>query len=151
MKSIAKAKLEDVGKMRFAADTGSGHTVYMDSVANVGGEDSAARPAELPFAGLAGCTGMDTISILRKMKQDVTRFEVEVEGVERTEEHPKYWKEINVVFHVDGDVDAKKLTRAIDLSRERYCGVSAIMKGGVTFHYFYVLNGDRVELGEADS
>ncbi len=150
MKSITKVKLEDVSKMRFAATTGSGHTVYMDSMPNVGGDDSAARPAELPFVGLAGCTGMDAISILRKMKQDVQSYEVEVEGVDRTEEYPKYWKEINVVFHVTGDVDPKKLARAINLSRTRYCGVSAIMKGVVKFHYFYDLNGERVELGEPD-
>ena len=146
MATIAKAKLTDVTKMKFEADTRSGHTVVMDATPNVGGEDLGARPAELPFVGLAGCTGIDTVSILRKMRQEFTRFEVEVEGVEATTEYPKYWKEIRVIFHIDGEVDPAKLTKSIDLSRTRYCGVSAMMKEMVTIHYSYILNGETVDL-----
>lgn len=147
MKTITQTTL--TGGMKFVAKTGSGHEVVMDARQEVGGEDSGPRPAELPFVGLSACTGMDTISILRKMRQEPDEFSVDVEGVDRTEEHPKYWKRIRVTFHVKGDVDEKKLVKAIDLSRTRYCGVSTIMQPTVTIDYRYVLNGDAVDLGES--
>ncbi len=148
MSTITHAKLDS--GMHFTASTKSGHTVEMDSVEKVGGTDKAARPAELPFVGLAGCTGMDTISILRKMRQEPESFSVEIEGIDRTEEHPKRWVKIRVIFHVDGEVEPKKLAKAIDLSRTRYCGVSTNMKGAVEILYSYVLNGERVDMGEPE-
>lgn len=148
MASIAHATLE--GNMKFVATTHSGHSVEMDAAEKVGGTDSAARPAEMPFVGLAGCTGMDVISILRKMRQDFTHFSVEVEGVERTEDYPKRWISIRVIFHVEGEVEAPKLTKAINLSRTRYCGVSASMRPAVDMEYVYVLNGERTVMGEPE-
>ena len=146
MATISHARL--TGEMQFVAKTGSGHEVIMDAKADVGGQDAGPRPAELPFVGLSGCTGMDAISILRKMRQDVTSFSVEVEGLERTEEHPKYWSIIRVTFHVEGEVEPAKLEKAINLSRERYCGVSAIMRGVVDIQYRYVLNGESVDMDD---
>ncbi len=150
MPTIAHAKLQDVGKMYFKAETRSGHEIEMDGLPPVGGEDRAARPAELPFAGLAGCTGMDTISILRKMRQDVTGFEVEVAGIKQAEDHPKIWQEIRVIFHVQGTVEPAKLEKAIDLSRTRYCSVSAIMKDTVKIHYSYSLNGQTKAMPDSE-
>lgn len=150
MPVIAKSTLEDMDKMKFVAETRSGHKVVMDAVPDVGGENEGPRPAEMPFVGLGGCTGMDVISILRKMRQKPSRFEVEVEGLERSEEHPKYWYEVRVTFYVDGDVEGTKLQKAIDLSRTRYCGVSAAMSNSVNLHYRYVLNGDIVDLPDAE-
>lgn len=147
MKTLTKTTLK--GGMLFSSETASGHTVLMDALPKVGGNDEAARPAELPFVGLSGCTGMDVISVLRKMRQEPDKFEIEIQGVDATTEYPKYWREINVIFHVEGDIDPKKLTKAIDLSRNRYCGVSAIMKGKVTVHYKYTLNGETVDLPDS--
>ncbi len=127
--------------MEFVARTASDHEIRMDALDTSGGKNTGARPAELPFAGLAGCTGMDVISILRKMRQDVATFQVEIEGSERTEEHPKRWTSIRVVFTVTGDVEAEKLERAIDLSRTRYCSVSASLKPAMNIKYVYILNG----------
>jgi putative redox protein len=93
---------------------------------------------------------MDAISILRKMRQDVQQYSVEIEGLEETEEHPKFWKKIRVIFHVKGDVDPKKLHKAIDYSRSRYCGVSASMKNAVEIEYSMVLNGESTELGDPE-
>ncbi|MDP8208725.1 MAG: OsmC family protein [Candidatus Electryonea clarkiae] len=146
MPEIAHAILENVNKMKFVASTHSGHTLIMDAMPAVGGEDQGARPAELPFAGLAGCTGMDTISVLHKMRQPVTKFEVAVEGLSRADEHPKKWLEIRVIFHVEGEVDPKKLTRAIDLSRSRYCSVSVSLKPAMKINYRYILNGEVTDL-----
>ena len=146
MATIAHAKL--TGEMLFEASTGSGHTVMMDAGEKVGGSDSAARPAELPFAGLAGCTGMDTISILRKMRQIPEEFSIEVEGLERLEDYPKNWTLIRVTFHVKGDVAEDKLARAIDLSRTRYCSVSASLREAMQIEYNFVLNGERTVMPE---
>ncbi|MCB2211549.1 OsmC family protein [bacterium] len=128
--------------MEFVARTGSDHEVRMDAREESGGKNLGPRPAELPYVGLAGCTGMDVISILRKMRQDVATFQVEVEGVTKTEEHPKRWSKIRVIFTVTGEVEAAKLERAIDLSRTRYCGVSDVMRPAIEIEYVYVLNGD---------
>lgn len=146
MPSIAHATLE--GGMKFVAKTGSGHEVIMDSAEKVGGSDSAARPAELPYAGLAGCTGMDVISILRKMRQEPSHFSIDVEGLEKREDYPKHWTSIRVTFHVEGDISGDKLVRAIDLSRTRYCGVSASLKPAMAIEYCYVLNGEKTVLGD---
>lgn len=84
------------------------------------------------------------------MRQEATRFEVEVEGLKKAEEHPKMWLEIRVTFHVEGDVDPEKLKRSIDLSRTRYCSVSAMMRGKVLIHYRYILNGETVDLEDQE-
>ncbi len=146
MPTIVHTRLTDLDGMKFTGETASGFSVDMDAMPAVGGKNEGPRPAELPFVGLSGCTGMDTISILRKMRQNPTRFEVSVEGLDKAEEHPKVWREIKVVFHVDGDVEPAKLEKAIDLSRTRYCTVSLSLKNPMKIHYAYVLNGKTVEM-----
>jgi putative redox protein len=74
---------------------------------------------------LAGCTGMDVVSVLKKMRVDYERFTVRVEG-ELTEEHPKHYISMHIIYEFKGnDLPLDKLQKAIDLSQERYCGVSA--------------------------
>src|SRR5258707_7549885 len=84
-----------VGPMRFDVTTGSGHTVALDVVAAEGGADSGPSPMELLLMALAGCTGMDVISILRKMRQQVSGYEVRVHGA-RAEKHSRVFYQINV-------------------------------------------------------
>jgi putative redox protein len=148
MASIVSAKLES--GYRFVAETTTGHKIEMDAGEKIGGADTAARPSALPFAGLAGCTGIDTLSILKKMKQEYTSFAVDVEGIDQTTEYPKHWTEIKVVFTVEGEVDENKLVKSINLSREKYCGVSAILKGKVKIHYGYILNGESTDLPDSE-
>ncbi len=87
--------------MRFTAESGSGHRVTLDADEHGGGENLGFRPMELLLVGLAGCTGMDVISILRKKRQQVTGYEVQVWGV-RAEEHPMVFVEITVEHVVTG-------------------------------------------------
>ncbi len=113
--------------MRFDAVSGSGHHVILDAAEQGGGEDTGFRPMELLLVGLAGCTGMDVISILRKKRQDVTGYEVQVRGV-RAEEHPMVFVEITVEHVVTGHhVQPDAVARAIALSEERYCGAGAML------------------------
>jgi putative redox protein len=112
----------------FFATAGSGHSVTLDAAWEHGGRDSGFRPMELLLVGLAGCTGMDVISILRKKRQDVTGYEVRVRG-ERAEDHPMVFTEITVEHVVTGHhVDPAAVARAVELSETKYCGAGAMLR-----------------------
>ena len=114
-------------KMRFSTSV-NGHNMILDADESVGGEDKGPRPKPLMLVTLGGCTGMDVISILRKMRVDVDDFHVKVEG-ELSKEHPRYYHRIHVVYEFTGDnLPMDKLEKAVSLSEERYCGVSALYK-----------------------
>jgi putative redox protein len=113
--------------MRFEVEAGSGHHVTLDAAEHGGGHNEGFRPMELLLVGLAGCTGMDVISILRKKRQDVTGYEVHVTGV-RAEEPPMVFVEITVEHIVTGHhIQPEAVARAIELSKERYCGAGAML------------------------
>ncbi|MBN1562771.1 MAG: OsmC family protein [Anaerolineae bacterium] len=113
----------------------NGYTVPLDAKKEAGGHDAGISPMSLLLTSLGGCTAMDVISILRKKKQDVTAFEVQVEGV-RADEHPKVWTEIWVKFILTGhNIDQKAVDRAIELSRDKYCGAAATLRHTATIHY----------------
>ncbi|HAE83811.1 MAG TPA: osmotically inducible protein OsmC [Ktedonobacter sp.] len=113
--------------MRFEVEAGSGHHVTLDAAEHGGGHNEGFRPMELLLVGLAGCTGMDVISILRKKRQDVTAYEVHITGV-RAEEHPMVFVEITVEHIVTGHrIQPEAVARAIELSEERYCGAGAML------------------------
>ncbi len=121
----AVAKLE--AGMRFDAQATSGYHVTLDSNEVSGGQDGGFSPMEMLLVGLAGCTGMDVLSILRKKRQDVTAYEVHVQGI-RADNHPKMFVEINVEHRVTGhNIQAAAVARAIELSETRYCGASAML------------------------
>ncbi len=115
------------GKMKFDSLI-NGHHVILDANAEVGGEDSGPRPKALMLSALAGCTGMDVVSMLAKMRVEVEGFDVNIEA-NLTEEHPKYYDSMHIVYQFKGkDLPMDKLQKAIDLSQERYCGVSFMYK-----------------------
>jgi putative redox protein len=121
----ARATLET--GMRFVTEGGSGHRVTLDADEHGGGENAGFRPMEMLLAGLAGCTGMDVISILRKKRQAVTGYEVYVQGV-RAEAYPMVFVEIIVEHVVTGhSIQPEAVARAIALSEERYCGAGAML------------------------
>jgi putative redox protein len=114
------------GKMSFEGVSDSGFVQKMDSDA-AGGENTAARPMEFIALGLAGCTGMDVISILQKKKQAVTDFQVQVHAL-RADEHPKVITSAVIEYLVTGkDIDVAALLRAIELSAEKYCPAQAML------------------------
>jgi putative redox protein len=121
-----RAKLEN-DAMRLVATTGSGHTIVMDDAAG----DTGARPAELLIVAQAGCTAMDVISILRKKRQAITRYEIRVAGEQRNEPHPHVFERIRIVHVVEGDVSVDAVRRAIELSATTYCTVTANLSSGV--------------------
>jgi putative redox protein len=120
-----QAKLET--GMQFTAVTGSGHSLTLDAAEHVGGQNKGFRPMEMLLVGLAGCTAMDVISILRKKRQDVTDYRVYVEGL-RADEHPMVFVDITVEHIITGhNISPEAVARAIELSETRYCGAGAML------------------------
>jgi putative redox protein len=90
--------------------------------------EEAYRPKALMLASLAGCSGLDVASLIKKMRVDVEDFKIDVEG-ELTDEHPKYYHKVAMTFNFYGpDLDEKKLKKIVDLSVEKYCGVMAMFQ-----------------------
>ena len=130
------------GKMAFAGTTPSGHETKMDAAPEVGGENTGARPTELLLQAVAGCTGMDIISILHKMRLEPSSFQIDVEG-QRAEDHPKRFTNLNIHFAIDGDLPEDKVIRAIQLSKDKYCSVSHSLNAEITVSYS--INGIKGE------
>ncbi len=111
--------------MVFEADM-DGHTLTMDAPQAGGGSDKGPRPKPLMLAALAGCTGMDVIGMLKKMRVEVKGFNVIVEG-DLTEDIPKHYKGMHVIYEFEGrDLPMDKLEKAVQMSKEKYCGVSYV-------------------------
>jgi putative redox protein len=142
----ATARLET--GMRFDAEAGSGHHVTLDAAAHGGGHNEGFRPMELLLVGLAGCTGMDVISILRKKHLQVTGYAVHVTGV-RAEDHPMVFVEITVEHIVTGhQIQPEAVARAIQLSEERYCGAGAMLgKVAHLTHTFRIVEAAETQTG----
>jgi putative redox protein len=126
------------GNMKFDTEV-SGHHIILDASKEVGGENAGPRPKELMLSALAGCTGMDVISILKKMKVEPEYFNIKIEA-DLTEEHPKVYSKLNIIYQFKGkDLDKEKLQKAIELSQEKYCGVSAMYKKAMDVTYEIIL------------
>lgn len=122
------------GKMAFETKIGD-HTLLMDAAEENGGDNNGPRPKLLLMAALAGCTGMDVVSILKKMRVEIESFELQVEG-ELTEEHPKHYKNMHLVYVFKGkNLPLDKLEKAVNLSQDQYCGVSASYKKAMQVTY----------------
>lgn len=125
-----QVKINWLENMAFSAEV-NGHKIILDATENVGGENRGPRPKPLMLTALAGCTGMDVVSILKKMRVDVDGFNVYVEG-DLTEEHPKQFTQMHVIYEFKGkNLPVEKLQKAVNLSEDRYCGVSAMYRKAI--------------------
>lgn len=138
-----KAKWQ--GGRAFEAVGPTGYPMVMDATANYGGEGKAATPTEMLLSSLAGCIGIDVTMILKPHLDKIKSIEITVDG-ERREELPTAFTAATLLFDVKGDIDAKKVLRAIKLGEEKYCAVSASLKAEVT--YRLMLNGEEVAITE---
>ena len=113
-------------KMAFDSHIGK-HTIRIDAGGDVG-DDSGPGPKKLLLSALAGCTGMDVVSLLNKMRVPFTGFEMDIDA-DLTADHPIVYSEIRLVYGFFGkDLDRQKVQKAVDYSQEKYCGVSAMLK-----------------------
>ncbi len=110
----------------------------MDAAESVGGSDSAARPVEVLLSSLGGCTGMDVVSILRKMKTEPEDLSVEIRD-ERAPDYPKVLTKIHLVYRVTGDVPEENLVKAIELSLAKYCPIVNSLRGVADISYEYAV------------
>lgn len=118
----------------------NGHSIKLDAAAAVGGTDYGPTPKPLLLTSLAGCTGMDVASILAKMQMPYDSFTVEVDG-DLSEEHPKVYTAIRLRYVFTGaELDEAKINKAVKLSQEKYCGVSAMLKQITELSYEVLLN-----------
>jgi len=127
------------GDMSFEIEL-QGHKFIVDADESVGGKDQGPRPKALLLSSLAGCTGMDVVSILGKMQMPFDRFEIEIDGT-TTDSHPKVYNKVTLVYKFWGDaLDKGKIEKAVHLSESKYCGVSETLKQLAEVDYRIELN-----------
>jgi len=120
--------------MKFVANIDN-HNIIIDAAPDVGGKEEGPRPKSFMMLALGGCTGMDVISILRKMKVDVTYFNVKIDA-DVSDEHPKKFLSMKVIYEIKGNnIDYEKVERAVNLSIDKYCGVNANFKDSMKMEY----------------
>jgi putative redox protein len=118
------------GDLAFEADV-NGHKVLMDAPIDGGGTDLGPSPKKLMLVALSGCTGMDVVSILKKMRVEIEKCSVEVEG-DVTDEHPKHYYKMHVIYKFTGkSLPLDKLEKAVKMSEDTYCGVGALYRKAI--------------------
>lgn len=118
----------------------NGHHIYLDTDTSAGGSDKGPRPKALMLVSLAGCTAMDVVSLLNKMRVEFEYFNVHVEA-DVSEEHPKVYTKVHIKYQIKGkNLDTTKVEKAVNLSQEKYCGVSAMFRkfAALTFEIEYL-------------
>jgi putative redox protein len=133
---MSVVKAEWTGGLRFVHRSASGHALVTDASVAAGGNDTAPSPMELVLHALVGCTGVDVISILGKMQQPVTKMTVAVQA-ERADDHPRVYTRLHVKYTLHGELDEKKVKRAIGLSEKTYCSVTAMLAKTVSVSSSY--------------
>ncbi len=134
------------GDMQFVATAPTGHSVVIDSSPDVGGKNSGVRPMDLTLMALGGCTGIDVVSILNKMRVKIDSFVIDMDA-ERAPDHPKIYTKIilNYRFTTSDDVQ-DKISRAVHLSQEKYCSVSQMLVKSADIEARIVINGEIREV-----
>lgn len=131
-------------KMKFVAESG-GHQVRMDAHSPIG-TDSAMTPKELVAIGIAGCTAMDVVALMKKHKEPLESLEIETKVSQTESGQPRVFKEVSLTFFFKGDLNKERVLEAVRLSQTQYCGVSAMIVKTAPIHYKVVLN--EIEIGE---
>lgn len=128
------------GNRAFTAVGDSGYEIQMDATEAYFGEGQGATPTEMLLGAVAGCIGIDVTMILRHYLDSVRSLEIITDGTKK-EEAPQGFTSITVTFIVDGDINSKRIWRAIDLGKEKYCAVSDSLNADITFQL--ILNGEQ--------
>ena len=115
------------GDYGFDASDENGHIIKMDTNPNNGGENYGARPMQLLLVGLAGCSAIDVIGILKKQRQEVRDYKMVVNGDREAGVEPSLWKTVTIEFHLYGNIDRDKAVKAAELSVGKYCSVAATL------------------------
>jgi len=134
---MSKAKITYVNGMQFVGEADSGHAIIMDAAPEAGGKNTGFRPMELLLVGIGSCSGMDIVSILKKKKQTISGFEINVNG-QKAESYPQKFTGIDIEFIIKGkNISEEAVKRAVQLSMEKYCSVKATIEGSANINYAY--------------
>lgn len=129
----------------FVGTNDRGNTVDMDTSLEEGGKGNGAGPMQLLIMGLGGCSGIDIISILRKSRQEVKEFSVDIDSERAIGEIPSLYKSIHAHYTLTGDLDPEKVRRAISLSMEKYCSVSKTLEAHANITFSFTVNGVKYD------
>lgn len=140
-----KVELNWVTDLAFEVRNENGLRYFVDSTLEDGSPGLGPRPMEMVLAALAGCTGMDVVSILKKMRVAVNSFHMEAAG-ERAEDHPKVFTSVTLTYHFEcpDSTAREKILKAVNLSQQKYCSVGAMLKKAVDYRYRVFVNGEPV-------
>ncbi|RZA00134.1 MAG: OsmC family peroxiredoxin [Sphingobacteriaceae bacterium] len=116
------------GDFGFEANDENGHTIKMDSSPESGGQNYGVRPMQMLLMGIGGCSAIDVISILKKQRQEVKDYKMVISGDREAGKEPSLWQQLNIEFHLYGNIDEDKAQRAAELSINKYCSVAATLK-----------------------
>lgn len=131
----------------FTATDAGGHIVTIDIPEEQGGKGDGFRPMQLLLAGLGGCSAVDIVSILKKQKQDIKDFSIDIDGEREPGKEPSVWQNAQIVFNISGEVDPAKALRAVELSMHKYCSVAeTLRRAGADLSWKVVVNGSDVNL-----
>ena len=129
------------GKRTFLSKCPSGFDVIMDATKNYGGDGQGLTPMELILVGVAGCIGIDVTMLLGKNLENISKIDIQTEGLRR-EEMPSSFVKIKCTFIVEGDINAQRFWKAIRLGHEKYCAVSDSLKSEMIYNL--KLNGEEI-------
>jgi putative redox protein len=128
-----------IDNMLMVGESASGHAIIMDGPKELGGKNLGVRPMEMLLLGMGGCTTIDVISTLKKMRENVDDCQLEI-SAERADEHPKVFTKIHLHFVLKGEnLNANKIAKAISLSADKYCSASIMLgKTAIITHDFAI-------------
>lgn len=127
------------GKFNFEAENETGYKIELDANPKIGGEGKGFRPMEMMLVGLGGCSGIDVVNILTKQKEPLNDIQIKIEASRRDEE-PAIFEEIDINFELFGDLNEKKVERALNLTFEKYCSVANILSRSAKINFTYSIN-----------
>jgi putative redox protein len=137
--------IKNIQGLAFAGMGETKHWLMMDNTEEFGGSGGATKPMELLLMSLGGCTGMDVVSILRKMRVDLDDFSIDIKA-NQAEDYPKVFTKIDLMYRFYGkDIDVEKVEKAIALSQDKYCSIMAMLKKAIAINYSYEIHPSKVK------
>ncbi len=137
-----KANLDWIQGMQFRCEN-HGLITEIDATPEHGGDDAGPNPKELVLNAMMGCSAMDVVSILKKMRQVITTFKMDIDAV-KTTHHPTHFKSALMTYDLTGELDGAKVIKAVDSSMTKYCGVNYMMSKSCKIEYRVLVNGNEI-------
>ncbi|HTL82977.1 MAG TPA: OsmC family protein [Bacteroidia bacterium] len=130
---------------QFEAKDANGKTVVFDASPKIGGKGNGVSPMQTLIMAAGGCSAIDVILILRKQKQEIHDFKIEIDGEREPDKEPSLWQTVHLLFKLEGTIDGEKAKRAVQLSMEKYCSVVKTLEGaGAKISWDVVVNGTTI-------